>query len=221
MSDDLHQDDIKRQRWEEGYVRTRRNVGRRRRRIRNLVDASKEGRFFELGCGDGLNLTVARELGFRDLVGMDYSLDLVRLSEVRPVLVGDGHNLPLSTGSMNTIFVDSVLHHLTDYEAAAEECHRVLASGGRLYYFEPRPGPLRSLLDWVTMSGVLAFIPFFSSRRETLAEEWSLYQDWLARHAEMRRNLSAAGLEKRYARKGPIGMFLCFEKPTDATATAS
>ncbi len=221
MSDDLHQDDTKRLRWEEGYMRTRRNVGRRRRRMRQLVDASKQGRFFELGCGDGLNLTVARELGFRHLIGMDYSLDLVRKSQVRPVLVGDGHCLPLATGSVQTVFVDSVLHHLTDYEAAAAECHRVLAPGGRLYYFEPRPSPLRAILDWVTLSGVLAFLPFFSSRRETLTEEWSLYHKWLERHADMHRFLSEAGLSRRYAKKGPTGMFLCFEKPDNATAASS
>lgn len=218
MSDDLHQDDIKRQRWEEGYVHTRRNIGRRRRRIRQLVDAPKDGLFVELGCGDGLNLGVAEELGFTNLMGMDYSVDLARKSPIKPVLTGDGHCLPFAKDSITTIFVDSVLHHLTDYRAAANECHRVLAPGGRMYYFEPRPGILRSLFDAVTMSKWFSFIPFFESRRQTLLEEWSLYQDWLARHGEMSQFLGEAGLSLRYHKKGPIGMFLCFEKPAEGAA---
>lgn len=212
MSADLHQDEAKRAKWEESYLHTRRNLPRRRRRIKKLVDASTEGRFLEIGSGDGLNLRVLRDLGFSHLIGMDYSIDLVRLSQVHPVLVGDGHALPFASDSIQTILVDSVLHHLTDYRSAADECHRILAPSGRLYFFEPRPSLLRRWLDYVTMSGALDFLPFFSSRRETLAEEWTLMQTWLAHHDDMRRFLDDAGLKQRYRKKGPIGMFLCFEK---------
>lgn len=214
MTDNLHQVADRRLRWEEGYVRTRRNIGRRRRRIRRLVDASPRGRFLELGCGDGLNLQVARELGFGPLFGMDYSLDLVLASPVRPVLVGDGHRLPFADESLDTVFVDSVLHHLTDYEAAARECFRVLAPGGRLYYFEPRPSVLRRVLDALTMSRFLSLLSYFSSRRETLLEEWDLYQTWLRTHGDMKRFLLGAGLVLRYDKKGPVGMFLSFERPS-------
>ena len=213
MIDDLHQDESRRTRWEEGYVRTRRNLGRRRRRMRALLGTARAGRFLELGCGDGLNLQVARDLGFPGLIGMDYSLDLLRLSAVRPVVAGDGHCLPFATGSMQTIFVDSVLHHLTDYDKAAHECCRVLAPGGRLFYFEPRPSLLRALLDRVTMSKLLEFLPYFASRRATLLEEWDLYQTWLRRYRDMERLLVGAGLVLRYRKRGPIGIFLSFERP--------
>lgn len=208
-----HHDIVRREKWEEGYVHTRRNLGRRRRRMRQMLDAPRAGRFLELGCGDGLNLDVARDLGFRDILGIDYSLQLVLASKVRPVLVGDGHRLPFRAESVTTIFVDSVLHHLTDYPAAANECFRVLAPAGRLYYFEPRPSVWRAILDRVTMSRWCEFVPFFAHRRKTLAEEWDLYQNWLHRHGEMDRSLLHAGFSRRYDKKGPLGMFMSFEKP--------
>ena len=50
--------------------------------------------------------------------------------------VGSGHDLPVRSGAIHTVFGIAILHHL-DLEATAREVHRVLGSGGRAIFHEP------------------------------------------------------------------------------------
>lgn len=211
-----HQSSDDRLRWEAAYRETRRGLRLRRWRIGRLVDGDKQGLLLDLGCGDGLNLGILREQGFERMIGFDYSLELLLDGGWRPALAGDGQRLPFASSSFSTVFVDSVLHHFTEYDAAASEMARVLRPGGRLFYMEPRPSVWRRLFDLVTFSPLSKVVPFFASRRATLLEEWDLYTAWLRDYREMERGLADAGLELRYRKKGPIGIFLSYEKRAGA-----
>jgi SAM-dependent methyltransferase len=211
-----HESGDDRLRWEKAYRETRRGLRLRRWRIRRLVDADKEGLLLDLGCGDGLNLGILKELGFQRMIGFDYSVELLLDGGWRPALAGDGQRLPFAADSFETIFVDSVLHHFTDYLAAASEMARVLRPGGRLFYMEPRPGVGRRFFDWLTFSTWAKALPFFASRNATLLEEWDLYTTWLEKYQDMERHLEASGLRRRYRKKGPIGIFLSYEKSSAA-----
>ncbi|HEX2252419.1 MAG TPA: class I SAM-dependent methyltransferase [Thermoanaerobaculia bacterium] len=216
MSDNPHDDPEARQRWEEAYLHGRRQLWLRRLRLRRFFRARRDGRVLELGCGDGLNLRILRQLGYRRLVGLEYSVDLLLRNPAGLLLAGDGHDLPLGGDTFDGILVDSVLHHLTDYPRAARELRRVLRPGGWLVYFEPRPGVLRTLLDRITLGPLGRFLPVLRHRHDTILEELPLYTRWLRDHAEMERALRAEGLEARFYRRGPIGMFVGFAKPLRA-----
>lgn len=211
-----HQSSDDRLRWEQAYRHTRRGLRLRRWRIGRLVDSNRDGLLLDLGCGDGLNLGLLRSMGFRRLVGFDYSVELLLQGGWRPALAGDGHRLPFAESSFDTVFVDSVLHHLTDYQAAASEMARVLRPGGRLFYMEPRPSIGRKLYDWLTHSPPTSKLPHFTNRRAALMEEWDLYHTWLDRYRDMERFLESAGLARLYRKKGPVGIFLGYEKPSVA-----
>lgn len=215
MTANPHVDAAARQRWEEGYLGTRRQLWLRRLRIRRFLRLPRGRRIVEIGSGDGLNLQVLAALGHRRLVGLEYSLDLLLRSPARPQAAGDAHALPFADGSVDAVFVDSVLHHLIDYQAAAREIARVLAPGGRLVYFEPRPSLWRRLFDRATFGAPGRRIAWLAARRQTLLEEIDLYGRWLREHAAMERHLRESGLAPRFYRRGPIGMFVGFDKPGD------
>ena len=211
--DNPHDDQERRERWEQGYVAVRRQKWLRRARIRRHLRVPTDSRIVEIGSGDGLNLEVLAGLGFRRVLGLEYSLDLIARSQARRVVAGDAHALPFATGGIDLVLVDSVLHHLTDYAAAAREISRVLRPAGRLVYFEPRPSPARRLLDRVTFSAWGGRLPYLRARRQTLLEEIDLYSHWLDHYQEMEGHLVAAGLTSRFRRRGPIGLFAGFDKP--------
>ena len=213
MGESLHHLADRRERWEDAYREGRRSLALRRWRIRRLVDADRDALIVEIGCGDGLNLGVLGELGYRRVMGLEYSPAL--LAELPPggLVTGDAHDLPLASDSVDVLFYDSVLHHLTDYRRAAAEAARVLRGGGRLFAFEPRRSLLRSLLDRFTFSALGRKLPVLGSRARALAEEWDLYSRWLVEEPRMEEEFEAAGLIRRYRKTGPIGVFLSYGKP--------
>jgi SAM-dependent methyltransferase len=91
----------------------------------------------DLGCGRGEFLHGFARKGF-DVVGFDRS----RPSEPRfhePVVVGDYERggLPFADGEFSVLFNKSVFEHVRDITPLLNECHRVLAPGGRLVSLVP------------------------------------------------------------------------------------
>jgi SAM-dependent methyltransferase len=99
----------------------------------------------DLGCGSGENTLVLARRGAR-VVGVDISESLLQLARKRLELnglgkcahfaVGSGHDLPVRSGAIHTVFGIAILHHL-DLEATSREVHRVLGNGGRAIFHEP------------------------------------------------------------------------------------
>ena len=218
MADDLHHQAERRERWEEAYREGRRSMSLRRWRIRRLLDVDRDSLIVEVGCGDGLNLEVLRGIGYRRVLGLEYSPALLAGLPQGRLVAGDATALPLADCSADALFFDSVLHHLTDYLAAARETARVLRPGGRVFCFEPRASGFRDLLDRVTRSPLAPWVPGLRGRPRTLAEEWELYSAWLVEEPRMGRHFEAAGLRRRYRKTGPISVFLSYEKPASGAA---
>lgn len=97
----------------------------------------RDGKLLDLGCGRGEFLHGFAELGFR-ATGVDRS----RPSQPRftePVVVGDYEQggLPFADAEFSVIFNKSVFEHVREITPLLQECHRVLAPGGRMVSLVP------------------------------------------------------------------------------------
>jgi SAM-dependent methyltransferase len=102
-------------------------------------------RVLDLGCGSGGNACLLASRG-ATVWAMDISFDLLTLTarraaldhvtpRVRPIR-GSAHVIPLGDRSIDLVFGNAVLHHLS-LDVAAREVRRVLVPGGRAIFKEP------------------------------------------------------------------------------------
>lgn len=105
----------------------------------------------ELFCGRGNALVAWRQLGFKNLEGVDLSASL--LEEYKGparCYVADCRALPFETNSRDVLAVHGGLHHLpdllTDLEQALDEVRRVLKPGGQFVVVEPWNTPFLELV---------------------------------------------------------------------------
>lgn len=104
-----------------------------------LVWKSVRGqRVLELGSGTGAMLAQGMEMGLR-MTGVDRSPAMIQLARRRLeatqldscLVLGDGHDLPLTDGSFDTVFATFPAGYILDADTLAE-IRRVLGENGRL-----------------------------------------------------------------------------------------
>jgi ubiquinone/menaquinone biosynthesis C-methylase UbiE len=113
------------------------------------------GRILEVGIGSGLNLGFYDPDHVMKVWGLDPSEEMVAMAsgaageapfEVEFILAG-GEEIPLASGSVDTVMMTYTLCTIPDGMAALREMARVLAPGGRLLFCEhglaPDPGVRR------------------------------------------------------------------------------
>ncbi|MBW2029496.1 MAG: class I SAM-dependent methyltransferase [Deltaproteobacteria bacterium] len=93
---------------------------------RKISEAARPGLIIELGGGSG---------NIKDFFPHAVTTDVVHAPWLDAVL--DAHRLPLKEGSVDTIVLFDVLHHLEDSLAFFDEAERVLKPGGRVVMMEP------------------------------------------------------------------------------------
>ena len=181
--------------WEVAYQRFETPEQERRkflRRLRSLGAHRWDRRtgVLEICSGRGSGLVAWRELGFRDVYGLDLSVALVTASDPhRSSIVGDARRLPFRTASRDVAIVQGGLHHLPDFDdvrAALAEMRRVLKRDGRVIIIEPWLTPFLRVVHFVTerplaraMSNTLdAFAAMTDEERPT-------YEAWLARRDQI------------------------------------
>jgi 2-polyprenyl-3-methyl-5-hydroxy-6-metoxy-1,4-benzoquinol methylase len=104
-----------------------------------LTPFKSEGRFLAVGCGGGLELEIARELGFMP-EGYDVDPDATREVSERiglPVHSGDFFELDLSDSSFDCLFLDQVLEHPKDPAKYLRKIHQLLKPEGVVYLGVP------------------------------------------------------------------------------------
>jgi SAM-dependent methyltransferase len=121
-----------------GYHGPRRE---RKRRNLELLDPylDRDARFLSIGCGDGLELTLARDRGYRVEA---YDVDPVSAAAVRratgiEVRSGDLFTAGFADESYDCVFLDQVLEHPKDPARSLRFAQRVLRTGGVLYLGVP------------------------------------------------------------------------------------
>lgn len=114
-------------------------VGRRRLALR-MLDwvAAKSSPTLDLGCGTGAVLAELSQRGWACGVDrFDLALQFCRKRGLPHLVLGDGTNLPLRTGTFRAAIALDIFEHIDDDEEALEEAFRVLRPGGFLILSVP------------------------------------------------------------------------------------
>ncbi len=129
--------------------------GRRRLFARELLRGGVTARACALDTGTsaGTNLRMLRELGFRDVTGLDISEDAIAFCEAKglgPVEQGDICAMPFADDSFDLVLATDVIEHVDDDARALREIARVLRPGGTLLLTVPAFTLLWGLQDRVS-----------------------------------------------------------------------
>lgn len=136
---------------EEASVLARRATTRNHRIKERMIHSTLELKadvpsveVLELGTGFGIHGAHIEKLGHA-YVGLDISAGLLRSARQRfaeleeaALVAGDATRTPFQEGTFGGVFCVATLHHLPDPQAGVREMMRVLASGGRFCFLEPR-----------------------------------------------------------------------------------
>jgi len=111
---------------------------------------SQRGRFLSIGCGDGLELELASQMGFAVEA---YDVDVEAASAVEratgiPVRTGDLLAIEFQWGAYDCVYLDQVLEHPKNPGDYLRLIRRLLKPGGVCYLGVPNIGSMSSL--WKT-----------------------------------------------------------------------
>jgi arsenite methyltransferase len=135
----------------ETLYRTR-DVLRRRRLVREALQAGPGDRVLDVGCGPGFYVAeLASQVGpTGSVTGVDASPPTLALARRRTedhhnvsLHLADATALPVPSGAFDAALSVQVLEYVTDLDAALAELHRALRPGGRLVLWD---------IDWSTVS---------------------------------------------------------------------
>jgi pseudaminic acid biosynthesis-associated methylase len=121
-------------------------IGRRELNQRFLAKVPRDARILEVGCNEGNQLCALREMGFRNLYGIeiqDYALRKARARlEDAQLALATAFEIPYPDGFFDLVFTSGVLIHVApaDLPKALREIHR--CAGGFIWgleYYSPRP----------------------------------------------------------------------------------
>lgn len=98
------------ERIDDSYLQ-RFGVTRTRLNERFLRAVPRYARVLEVGCSHGGQLRLLREMGFRNVVGVDLCREAMLGSDL-PVAVADGAVLPFRDGSFDLVFTSGTLMHV-------------------------------------------------------------------------------------------------------------
>lgn len=189
--------------WEKDCIKTRRWLWLRKRRL-SVFDITPDDFILDLGCGDGLNIKILKQMGINNIVGIDISRYLLKLAKKNnpdvKFFLGSADKLPFKNGKFDIVLADSVFHHLIDYPKSIDEIRRVLKKGGRLGFIDPHSGIIRKLLDILTVSSLADFLPFFKGRKPAYLAEKELMDNWLKNEQVFLSLLKRMGFKKQFCK---------------------
>ncbi len=128
--------------WIEVLDRVRRepSYAAYKRRVAELLEPAKGGRYLEVGTGTGADALELEERFDVRVAGVDVSSAMVEEARRRglgDVRVASAEALPFEDASFDGCWADRVLQHLADPEAAIAEMLRVTRTGGRVVVADP------------------------------------------------------------------------------------
>ena len=112
-----------------------------------------ELRILDIGTSTGTNLRMLRDLGCRDVTGLDASAEAIAYCAAKGlgnVRQGDVCALPFADASFDFVLATDILEHVDDDRRAMAEIARVLVPGGRALITVPAFQSLWGLQDEVS-----------------------------------------------------------------------
>jgi SAM-dependent methyltransferase len=106
----------------------------------------------DVGTSTGTNLRVLREIGFRDVVGLDVSEAAIRFCELKglgSVRQGDICSMPFPDASFDLVLATDIIEHIEDDRQAVQEIVRILRPGGHALITVPAFQSIWGLQDRV------------------------------------------------------------------------
>jgi SAM-dependent methyltransferase len=150
----------------------------------------------ELFCGRGNGLCVLEGMGFKNLRGVDLSVELLKQFGGRsPLFVGDCRSLHFPTESLDAVVIQGGLHHLPNLNAdlvkTLDEIARTLRPGGRLLIVEPWRTPMLDAIHRMASQPLVRRIWSRVDALQTMIErEADTYFEWLSKPALIQRAIN-------------------------------
>src|SRR5258708_1416302 len=117
--------------------------------IRRIIEPDGQ-RVADIGCGGGIYSLAWHAAGARDVVGVDFSAEMVSAAREQAAGLsgisfrqGDAVATGLPSGGVDVVFERALIHHLPSYEPCFAEARRVLVPGGRLIVQDRTPADVQ------------------------------------------------------------------------------
>ncbi|MCB9808847.1 class I SAM-dependent methyltransferase [Candidatus Nomurabacteria bacterium] len=113
--------------------------------VKEVMNQAPHGTLLDLGCGDGYLFKEYKKMGFKNMIGLDASLDILSIAKEKHSDVTFIHsilpNINLPTASIDTLVSMYAVQNIQpkDMQKFYQECYRVLKPGGTLTIFTKSP----------------------------------------------------------------------------------
>jgi SAM-dependent methyltransferase len=182
--------------WEQAYLRFESRHAEIAKFKRRLLDFGAAGwdrsdRIVELFCGRGSGLEALRQLGFRNIEGVDLSERLLRGGggSARKYVADCRELAFLEAESRDRVIVHGGLHHLSslqDLDACLGAARRILRPSGELLVVEPWITPFLSFVHWTAERRAARRLwPRLDALWTMIEHERETYESWLSHPREV------------------------------------
>lgn len=110
-------------------------------------------KILDIGCGTGFNIEHLQAHGYKQVTGLDFSVDALNFGRSRCLthqVCSDGTRPPFSGESFDVILALDLIEHLADDVQTLQELERLLKPNGSLIIFTPAFNFLWGLQDEVS-----------------------------------------------------------------------
>lgn len=201
--------------WDEPMILIRRSTWLRRRRLA-MFGFQKTDRILDLGCGDGLDIQILFEQGYKHIIGADISPKLLAAAKKRTPRVrfvrASADNLLFKDGVFDIILADSMMYHIVGNNKAVKEIYRVLTPGGRVNFIDMQTSWLRNLFNAVTLSPLSRCIPYLRKRKTAYLAEHEAIARWNKGKTDVLRQFEVGGFRRVFLKTDYLSVIGQYQK---------